>query len=173
MIGGLAALRLPERRGDPTYRAFAAWIGGHASSRSSIYTADKAAYLSTNFGTLWEERNLIYLSPLLLIGTALVFEAQRIDRLLVAVAGLRVSSLVMVLFKPIQDRLRPTTRRPASRSRRPLHYYEHWSTARSGSALLGCSRSLLVLFFARRRRRGRRALDGLSSSPGCSRARSR
>ena len=45
----------------------------------ALYTAVKAAYLSTNFATLWEERNLIYLAPLLLIGTALVFEAKRID----------------------------------------------------------------------------------------------
>ena len=28
VIGGLVSLRLPDRRGDPTYRAFAAWTGG-------------------------------------------------------------------------------------------------------------------------------------------------
>ena len=39
----------------------------------SLYTSVKAAFLSTVFATLTEERNMIYLSPLMLIGTAMVF----------------------------------------------------------------------------------------------------
>ena len=35
-----------------------------------LYTAAKAAYLSTVFATRVEERNLIYLCPLLFIATA-------------------------------------------------------------------------------------------------------
>ena len=39
-----------------------------------MYTAVKAAYLSTVFATLTLERNLIFLVPLLFAGTALFFE---------------------------------------------------------------------------------------------------
>ena len=99
VIGGLTSLHVPERRGQPAYRAFAAYLAASIVC-ISLYTAVKAAYLSTIFSTLWEERNLIYLSPLLLIGTAIVFEAKRIDWRVVAVASAFV--LFLVLEKPIQ-----------------------------------------------------------------------
>jgi hypothetical protein len=99
VIGGLASLHVPERRGQPAYRAFAAYLAS-AIVCIGLYTGVKAAYLSTIFSTLWEERNLIYLSPLLLLGTAIVFESKRIDWRLVAVA----SAFVVFLFyeKPFQ-----------------------------------------------------------------------
>jgi hypothetical protein len=99
VVGGLMSLRLPERRGDPTYRAFAAWLGATILC-VSVYTADKAAYLSTNFATLWEERNLIYLSPLLLIGTVLVLQSKRLSWRLGAAASAFVA--VLVLLKQFQ-----------------------------------------------------------------------
>ena len=68
LIGGLASLWIPERRHDPHWRAFAAFTGA-AIITVWTYTAVKAAYLSTVFATRVEERNLIYLSPLLLVGT--------------------------------------------------------------------------------------------------------
>jgi hypothetical protein len=42
-----------------------------------LYTGVKAAYLSTTFATRVEERNLIYLGPLLIVGTAVWICAQR------------------------------------------------------------------------------------------------
>ena len=66
----------------------------------SLYTAVKAAYLSTVFATLWEERNLIYLAPIMLVGTALVFESKKLDWRFVGGAAALV--LVMVLFKDFQ-----------------------------------------------------------------------
>jgi hypothetical protein len=99
VIGGLTSLHVPERRGQPVYRAFAAYLGASIVC-VGIYTAVKAAYLSTVFSTLWEERNLIYLSPLLLIGTAIVFEAKKIDWRLVA--GATIFVLFLVLVKPLQ-----------------------------------------------------------------------
>jgi hypothetical protein len=75
-ICGLVALRLRERSGDPAYRAFAAFLATSIIF-VSLYAATKAAYLSTNFSTLTEERNLIYLSPLLLVATMLVLESRR------------------------------------------------------------------------------------------------
>lgn len=44
-----------------------------------MYTAMKGAYLSTVFASRVEERNLIYASPLLFIGTALVLERRRVN----------------------------------------------------------------------------------------------
>ena len=55
VIGGIVSLRLPERRGDPAYRAFAAWTAT-AIAFLGLYIAEKAAYLSLTFATLWEER---------------------------------------------------------------------------------------------------------------------
>jgi hypothetical protein len=97
VIGGFASLRLPERRGDPRYRAFAAYLAASILC-VSLYTGVKAAVLSTVFATLTEERNMIYLAPLLLLGTALVFESRRIDVRIVAAASAFV--LFLVWAKP-------------------------------------------------------------------------
>jgi hypothetical protein len=44
-----------------------------------MYTGMKAAYLSTQFATRVEERNIIYIAPLLLVGTALLFDRRRVN----------------------------------------------------------------------------------------------
>lgn len=99
VVGGFASLFLPERRGDPRYRAFVAYFGASILCLA-IYTAVKAAFLSTIFATLTEERNLIYLSPLMLLGTAMVFESRRIDwRVVVAVSAFVVW---LIYDKPFQ-----------------------------------------------------------------------
>jgi len=99
VLGGLASLRLRERVTDPAYRAFGAWFGA-ALVCTGVYTAVKATYLSTQTLTVTEERNLIYLSPLMLIGTALVFQSRRIDWRIVAAACAFVAYLI--LEKPFQ-----------------------------------------------------------------------
>jgi hypothetical protein len=68
-VGGLASLWIPERRADRAWRAFAAFAGS-ALLTVWLYTGVKAAFLSTNFATRVEERNMIYLGPLLIVGTA-------------------------------------------------------------------------------------------------------
>lgn len=75
MVAGLASLWLPERRGDPAWRAFASYTAS-AIVFFWLYTAVKAAYLSTVVFTRIEERNLIYLAPLLLIGTVTYFSSR-------------------------------------------------------------------------------------------------
>lgn len=76
-IAGLASLWVPERRHDPAWRAFAAYLAA-SIVMVGTYTAVKDAYLSTKFSTLVEERNLIYLQPLLLVGSVVFFSARRI-----------------------------------------------------------------------------------------------
>ncbi len=68
-VGGLASLWIPERRRDPVWRAFAAFTGS-AIVTVWLYTGVKAAFLSTIFATRVEERNMIYLGPLFIVGTA-------------------------------------------------------------------------------------------------------
>jgi len=76
MICGLASLWLPERRHDPAWRAFAAYTAS-AIVFFWLYTGVKAAYLSLHAFTRVEERNLIYLGPLLWIGTVVYFSSRR------------------------------------------------------------------------------------------------
>ena len=75
-IAGLASLWLPERKHDPRWRAFAAFLAASIVT-FGMYTAVKATFLSLHFGTYVEERNLIYLSPLLIVGAVVYFSAHR------------------------------------------------------------------------------------------------
>ena len=89
VIGAIASLWLPERAGDPAYRAFAAYLGASIVTLW-IYTAAKSTYLVATLHKLIEERNLFYLSPLLLLGTALVLGARKVNWLVVGGASLLV-----------------------------------------------------------------------------------
>lgn len=81
VLVSLAGLVRP--RGEdpsPELRAFRAVLLA-ACVGFGLYTAVKASYLSTVFATRIEERNLIYLAPLLFVGTALWMERPRISPL--------------------------------------------------------------------------------------------
>ncbi|HEY4346022.1 MAG TPA: hypothetical protein VGM80_00405 [Gaiellaceae bacterium] len=93
VVGGLASLHLPDRRSEPAYRAFVAYLGS-VTAVCLVYTAAKATYLIANLGDLIEERNLFFLSPLLLLGTALVLEARRVDWYLLGAACVGVVAVV-------------------------------------------------------------------------------
>jgi hypothetical protein len=148
-IGGLSSLRLPDRRGEPVYRAYVAWTSA-AIATLALYTAVKAAFLSTLFATLWEERDLVPLSPLLILGAVMVFESRRLDKRLVAAATALV--LVMFLLKPIQLGW-PYYDAPGSALAAVLAQYRHWSTHDLRLGLLA-SAAMAVLLIAYRRRRG-------------------
>ena len=77
-VAGLAALFRPrgEQR-SPELEAFTA-VAVSALACFGVYTAVKAAYLSTVFATRVEERNLIYVGPLLFVATALWLERPRL-----------------------------------------------------------------------------------------------
>ena len=89
VVAGLTALFPPRGLGrSEEERAFRC-VAFAGIGLVGFYTAIKAAYISTVFSTLTEERNLIYVAPLLTIGMALVLQRGRV-RLLptVAAAGL-------------------------------------------------------------------------------------
>ncbi|HXH96257.1 MAG TPA: hypothetical protein VNH40_03515 [Gaiellaceae bacterium] len=87
MIAGLASLWRP-RAEEPTAEArvfrsvFVSAIVGYG-----MYTAVKAAYLSTTFATRVEGRNLIYVAPLLFVGTAIVLAHRRAHPVALAAAA--------------------------------------------------------------------------------------
>ena len=89
----LAALVRP--RGEQWTRELKAFVALTAASvlAFGLYTATKAAYLSTVFSTVVVERNLIYLAPLLFVATALALERGRLRWwALRGTAGLRAST---------------------------------------------------------------------------------
>jgi hypothetical protein len=59
-----------------------------------FYTAVKAAYLSTTLAVVAAERNLIYLYPIVFVGTALLLERRRASLVAVAAATVFVAYLV-------------------------------------------------------------------------------
>jgi hypothetical protein len=75
VVAGLAAVF--GRRRTPNERAFVAVLAA-ALVAFGWYTAVKAAYVSVVFSTLVEERNLIYVAPLLLVATAVWVERPRV-----------------------------------------------------------------------------------------------
>jgi hypothetical protein len=98
VVLGLAAL-VPVRGEERTrelrmFRCVAA--GGIIGF--GLYTAMKAAYLSTVFETRVEERNLIYIAPLLFIGTALVLDRRRVN--LVALLAAAAYAFYLVVGTP-------------------------------------------------------------------------
>src|SRR5262249_19638300 len=94
VMAGLAALWLPERKNDPVWRAFAAFTGASILTFGT-YTGIKAAYLSVTFGTFVEERNLIYLAPLLLVGAVVYFSARRPSRVALGISTVVCAWLVI------------------------------------------------------------------------------
>ncbi len=86
-VAGLAALvRAPGEERTHELRMFRS-VALAGIVTFGFYTAFKAAFLSTVFATRVEERNLIYIAPLLFVGTALVFSRRRISYVGLAVSG--------------------------------------------------------------------------------------
>jgi hypothetical protein len=78
VVAGLAALwRAPGEPRTHELRCFRSLMLA-AIVAFGLYTAVKSTYVSTTFGTYTYERNLIYLAPLLFVGTALWLERRRV-----------------------------------------------------------------------------------------------
>jgi hypothetical protein len=95
VVVGLAALVRP--RGEVRTAAERAFVAVGVASVLGFgwYTAVKASYISTVFSTLVVERNLIYLAPVLFVGTALFLQHPRLRPVPVLLAAAFVLYLVV------------------------------------------------------------------------------
>ena len=95
VVAGLASLVRP--RGEPPRRAVQTFTDVALASvlGFGFYAALKAAYLSAYFAERVVERNLIYLAPLLFVGTALVFERRRVHLAALGAASAFVAYLLV------------------------------------------------------------------------------
>jgi hypothetical protein len=87
VVAGLSIMFRP--RGEPwtpQLRTFAAVLAASVVA-FGLYAAVKAAYISTNFATRIEERNLIYLAPVLFAATALWLDRPRVRLVPLALAA--------------------------------------------------------------------------------------
>ena len=95
VVAALAALARPrDEERTPELRAFTSLFAA-AAIGFGIYTAVKASYLSTVFGTTVQERNLIYLVPLVFVGTALWIDRPRLRWIPLAAAVGFVAYLIV------------------------------------------------------------------------------
>jgi hypothetical protein len=78
VIAGLAALARPRDEPRTPERVAVVTVLATSVVGFGLYTAVKASYISTVFSTLVVERNLIYLAPLLFVGTAMWLERPRL-----------------------------------------------------------------------------------------------
>lgn len=86
LVAGLASLwRTP---GEPRVRELRAFRSVALAGLLCVgfYAYMKAAYLSTVFATRVEERNIIYIAPLLFVGTAVVLQRRRVNVFALAAA---------------------------------------------------------------------------------------
>jgi hypothetical protein len=148
VIGGIASLWLPERAGDPAYRAFAAYLGA-ALVTLLVYTAAKSTYLVANLQKLIEERNLFYLSPLLLLGTALVLGARRINWFVVGGAAVLV---LAVSWSGLLIVGAPYFEAPGLAMLTIANRYLYWDINDFHWAAIGAVAATVLLFALRRRR---------------------
>jgi hypothetical protein len=148
VIGGLASLWLPERFADPAYRAFAAYLFATIVALWG-YTAAKATFLLASLRPAIEERNLFYLSPLMLTGTALVLLAPKLDWRLLAAA----TALVLVLvWSPAFEVGEPYFEAPGLGVFTLVNRDFRWDVTAFHWLLLAATAVFLVLVALRRRR---------------------
>jgi hypothetical protein len=100
LVAGLASLwRAPGEETTRQLRVFRS-VALAGIICVGVYTFLKAAYLANHFATRVEERNIIYIAPLLFVGTAIVFERRRVN--LVALAAAIAFALYLVVSTPYQ-----------------------------------------------------------------------
>jgi hypothetical protein len=98
LVAGLVALVRPRAElRDKGTRTFVV-VAAASLVAFGLYAAVKVAYLSTTLSIVIAERNLIYLTPLLFIGTALVLERRTIS--LPATATATATALYLVTTTP-------------------------------------------------------------------------
>ena len=95
MIAGLAALARPRDEPRTPERTAFTTVLATSLVGFGLYMAVKAAFISTVFSTLVVERNVIYLAPLLFVGTAMWLERPLLRPGALALATLVTGVLVL------------------------------------------------------------------------------
>lgn len=91
LVAWLVALVRPREELRDARTATFVVLSASSLAAFGLYTAVKAAYLSTTLSIVIAERNLIYLTPLLFVGTALILARKTLSRLAaVAATGFAV-----------------------------------------------------------------------------------
>ena len=153
-VAGLTAVLTRGRDPDRNVRAFVL-TSLAAFFTFGLYTAIKAAYISTEFGTVTVERNLIYVAPLLFAATALVLE--RPGRRFVALAGVAVVALYLLLTTPLELDKYPYYDAPGLAIAALPNRVWRWDGERIEQALVVVLLLSVALLVARGVVRGRRA----------------
>ncbi|MCP9485827.1 MAG: hypothetical protein MSC30_08185 [Gaiellaceae bacterium MAG52_C11] len=153
-VAGLAAVLTRGRDPDRNVRAFVLTALA-AFFTFGLYTAVKAAYISTEFGTVTVERNLIYVAPLLFAGTALVLE--RPGRRFLALGGAALVALYVLLTTPYELDKYPYYDAPGLAIAALPNRVWRWEGERIEQALVVVLILSVALLVARSLVRGRRA----------------
>ena len=136
MIAGIAGLIRP--RGETWSRELRAVVATAGSLIVGFgwYTAVKAAYISTTFSTLVVERNLIYVAPLLFVGTAMFFERPLTRWWAVAgAAGLTLAAILLVY--PYQMQFRVYSDAPGLSLLQAANRTYAWTPDRARNVMIG------------------------------------
>jgi hypothetical protein len=136
MVAGLAALVRP--RGEtwsPELRAVVATMGTLIVG-FGWYTAIKAAYISTTFSTLVVERNLIYIAPLLFVGTAMFLE-RPVVRWWAVAAGAGVTLAAILVVYPYQMQFRVYSDAPGFSLLQAANRAYQWTPGHARNVLVG------------------------------------
>ena len=153
-VAGLTAVLTRGRDPDRNVHAFVLTALA-AFFTFGVYTAVKAAYLSTEFGTVTVERNLIYVAPLLFTGTALLLE--RPGRRFVALAAASLVALYVLLTTPYELDRYPYYDAPGLAIAALPNRAWRWDGERIEQALVVVLLLSVALLVARSFVRGRRA----------------
>lgn len=135
VIAGLTALFPPRGMGQSEEERAFRCVAVAGIVLIGFYTGVKAAYISTVFSTLVEERNIIYVAPLLMIGTALVLQRGRVRVLpTLAAAGL---ALYLIRATPYQMDFHFYFDAPGLGILQGANQKFHWTPGYAQNVLLG------------------------------------
>ena len=158
LVAGLAGIGTAAFRPERNLRAFGVTAGA-AIACFGAYAAVKGAYLSTVYGRLVLERNVIYLVPLLFVGTALVLERRKVNP--AALAASAALAAYLALTTPYELDKYPYFEAPGLSILALANREWIWDGAKIERALLAVVALSVVVLVATVRVRRRALVQGL------------
>jgi hypothetical protein len=146
LVAGLAGIGTAAFRPERNLRAFGVTAGA-AIACIGVYTAVKGGYLSTTYGRLVLERNVIYVVPLLFVGTAFVLERRKLSPAALVLPA--AFAVYLVLTTPYELDKYPYFEAPGLSILALANREWIWDQPRIERALLGVLALSVVLLAAR------------------------